>query len=91
MSITTDIKDFALDIGKGIEGNTGDPDYIPMLAHAMEDKEEIVREYSAWALGKIGGPKSKSILESSLRREISSAVIDEIKAALANPVGSNQN
>jgi epoxyqueuosine reductase len=64
-------------------GNTGDPEHIPALARAMEDQEEIVRGYSAWALGKIGGPKSKSILESSLRRENSSTVVDEIKAALA--------
>lgn len=69
-------------------GNTGDPEYIPVLARAMEDPEEIVRGYSAWALGKIGGPRSKNILESSLGREYSSTVVDEIKAALANSMGS---
>ena len=69
-------------------GNTGDPEYIPPLASAMEDVEDIVREYSAWALGKIGGPRSKGILESSLRRENSSTVVDEIKAALASAMGS---
>jgi epoxyqueuosine reductase len=63
-------------------GNTGNSEHIPVLARAMEDTEEIVREYSAWALGKIGGPKSKSILESSLRKENSSTVVDEIKASL---------
>ncbi len=69
-------------------GNIGDPEYIPVLARQMEGTEELVRGYSAWALGKIGGPKSKSILESSLRREKSSTVVDEIKAALANSIGS---
>jgi epoxyqueuosine reductase len=64
-------------------GNTGDPEHIPVLARAMEDAEEFVRGYSAWALGKIGGPQSRSILESSLRREKSNTVVDEIKAALA--------
>jgi epoxyqueuosine reductase len=64
-------------------GNTGDPEYIPVLARAMEDTEELVRGYSAWALGKIGGPKSKSVLEASLKREDSSTVVDEINAALA--------
>ena len=64
-------------------GNTRDPEYMPVLARAMEDTEELVRGYSAWALGKIGGPKSKSILESSLRREKSSTVADEINGALA--------
>jgi len=65
-----------------------EPEYIPVLARAMEDPEEFVRGYSAWALGKIGGPKSKSILEASLKREDSSTVVDEIKTALANFIGS---
>lgn len=60
-------------------GNTGDPEYIPVLARAMEDTEELVRGYSSWALGKIGGPKSKSILETSLKRENSDMVVNEIK------------
>jgi epoxyqueuosine reductase len=68
-------------------GNTRDPEYVPMLARAMEDPEEIVREYSAWALGKIGGPRSKSILEASLRKENSDAVVNEIRAALASAGG----
>ena len=68
-------------------GNTGDPEYIPALARQMEAPEELIRGYSAWALGKIGGPKSKSILEASLKREASSTVVDEIRAALANFTG----
>lgn len=69
-------------------GNTGNPDYIPVLTRSMEDTEELVRGYSAWALGRIGGEKAKSILESSLKRENSSSVIHEIKAALADSSGS---
>jgi epoxyqueuosine reductase len=69
-------------------GNTGDPDHVPVLALAMEDPEELVRGYSAWALGRIGGPRARSILESGLKREHSSPVIDEIKAALADSAGS---
>jgi epoxyqueuosine reductase len=68
-------------------GNTGDQAHIPVLAHAMEDSEELVRGYSAWALGKIGGQKARNILESSLKRENSNSVMDEIKAALADSVG----
>ncbi|MGA2227048.1 MAG: 4Fe-4S double cluster binding domain-containing protein [Syntrophobacteraceae bacterium] len=64
-------------------GNTMDPDHIPVLASAMEDPEELVRGYSAWALGKIGGGKARGILESRLKREDSSAVVVEIKAALS--------
>ena len=65
-------------------GNTGDPDYIPILEQAMEDPEELVRGYTAWALGKIGGSKAKNILESSWKRDDSDWVITEIKAALSN-------
>lgn len=63
-------------------GNTGNPEHIPVLKKAMEDGEELVRGYSAWALGKIGGTQSKTILESSLKRNDSSLVKSEIKAAL---------
>ena len=64
-------------------GNLADPAFIPDLGHAMQDREELVREYAAWALGKIGGKKAKDILETSLARETSDAVGIEIKAALA--------
>ena len=69
-------------------GNMGDPAHIPVLARAMEDPEELVRGYSAWALGRIGRRKARSILESSLKRENSNPVINEIKAALADSNGS---
>lgn len=64
-------------------GNLGDPAFIPDLAHAMQDPEEMVRGYAAWALGEIGGKKAKDILETSLGRETSDSVEMEIKAALA--------
>jgi epoxyqueuosine reductase len=64
-------------------GNVGDPAFIPDLALAMQDPEELVREYTAWALGKIGGKKVKHILETSLARETSDSVKMELKAALA--------
>jgi epoxyqueuosine reductase len=63
-------------------GNTGDPAFIPALEQAMRDPEELVRGYAAWALGKIGGPSSRQILESSLARETAESVINELKAAL---------
>ncbi|MDR3553803.1 MAG: HEAT repeat domain-containing protein [Syntrophobacteraceae bacterium] len=69
-------------------GNTGDRQHIPVLAKAMEDSEELVRGYSAWALGRIGGPEARRILESSLKRENCGSVMDEIKAALADSSGS---
>ena len=64
-------------------GNTGDPAFIPDLAEAMQDSEELVRGYAAWALGKIGGSQAKEILEASLAGETSESARREIEAALA--------
>jgi epoxyqueuosine reductase len=63
-------------------GNTGDEKYLPDLAKAMRDKEEVVREYSAWGLGRIGGAKAKGILEESLIQEKSQIVRRGIASAL---------
>jgi epoxyqueuosine reductase len=64
-------------------GNQGEPEYIPDLAQALEDPEEVVRCYAAWALGRIGGGQARRILEASLSRETSDAAKTEIKEALA--------
>ncbi len=64
-------------------GNIGDPVFIPDLAQAMKDPEDLVRAYAAWALGRIGGSKAKRVLESSLARETSQTVVSEIEAVLA--------
>ncbi|SFM20056.1 epoxyqueuosine reductase [Pelosinus propionicus] len=63
-------------------GNLADPAAIPDLALAMADTEELVREYAAWALGKIGSNPAKQVLEVSLASEVSPAVQREITAAL---------
>ncbi len=64
-------------------GNTKDPGYIQDLRTAMQDPEDVVRGYSAWALGRIGGSEAKQILELSLSRETSDDARKEIEAALA--------
>ena len=64
-------------------GNTGDPDHIPALDLAMEDPEDLVRGYAAWALGRIGGPAARAVLESRLKREDSDFARSEIQGALA--------
>jgi len=64
-------------------GNTHDPAFIPALAEAMEDAEELVRGYAAWALGQIGGSRASQILQTSLRRETAESARREIEAALA--------
>lgn len=64
-------------------GNIGDASHIPVLDRAMENSEELVRGYAAWALGKIGGKKARDVLESRWSREISDFVKTEIEAALS--------
>ena len=63
-------------------GNTGDSRFVPDLAGAMTDPEEMVRGCAAWALGRIGGNSAGQILEKSLAREMSESVRTEIHAAL---------
>ena len=63
-------------------GNIGDPVFIPALLRAQKDPDDLVRGYAAWAMGKIGGPKIRQILESSIASETAESVIREIKAAL---------
>jgi len=65
-------------------GNSGDEAAIGPLSKALQDQQELVRRYSAWALGRIGGKKGKAALEKTLAGERESAVADEIKAALEN-------
>lgn len=63
-------------------GNIGLEENIPVLHRAMDNPEELVRGYAAWGLGRIGGDKVRSILESRLKKENSSFVVSEIRAAL---------
>lgn len=63
-------------------GNTGDSSYIPDLVQAMQDTEGLVRGYTAWALGKIGGDRSRIILEGCLLRETNEFARKEIQMAL---------
>jgi epoxyqueuosine reductase len=64
-------------------GNLGDPAFIPDLAKAMDESEELVRGCSAWALGKIGGRSAKRVLEKKIECETSESVIKEIREALS--------
>ncbi len=63
-------------------GNTGDTTAVPHLQEALENQEEIVREHAAWALGQIGGAKSRRALELHRESETSFKVREEINMAL---------
>ena len=63
-------------------GNSGDEAAVPHLEQAAGDPEEMVRAYVAWALGRLGGARSRRALEMALSRETNAAVQEEIRAAL---------
>jgi len=64
-------------------GNRRDDAFVKLIADALKDPEELVRRYSAWALGRIGGLKSRKVLEMALKREDLPVVKEEIKEALS--------
>ncbi len=63
-------------------GNSGGPEALPHLEQAMEDPEEMVRAYAAWALGRLNDGAGRPALESFLGKEPSPQVKQEIRRAL---------
>lgn len=64
-------------------GNIGDPRaVVPLIKVLQEDDNSIVRGHTAWALGKIGGEKTKFALEKALKIERDEEVREEIINAL---------
>ncbi|MDL2285304.1 HEAT repeat domain-containing protein [Desulfovibrio sp. OttesenSCG-928-F07] len=59
-------------------GNSGDDSYIPDLVEAMENPTPTVRAHAAWAMGRLGGSRSKAILEEYAARERDPTVLQEI-------------
>jgi len=63
-------------------GNLRDPRAVPVLIRALQDEDPIVRGHAAWALGRIGGPQARAVLQARLASEPDLPVRDEIAAAL---------
>lgn len=63
-------------------GNSGDEAALKHLRRSLGDEEPLVRRYSAWAAGRIGGRKGQVLLEQRLKSEIDPGVLSEIRAAL---------
>jgi epoxyqueuosine reductase len=64
-------------------GNWGAPEAVPALVRALEDPEPLVRGHAAWALGRVKSAEAVAALTHALSAETDQAVIEEIKAALA--------
>jgi epoxyqueuosine reductase len=63
-------------------GNLGDTSHIPLLAKVLAESEhENVRAMCAWALGRLGGAKARTALESRVTEEDGEAK-KEIELAL---------
>ena len=62
-------------------GNTGNPAAVPALAHALGDREPLVREHAVWALATIGGAEAGAALRRLARRETHPAVRAELAAS----------
>ncbi|MBC8499834.1 MAG: tRNA epoxyqueuosine(34) reductase QueG [Candidatus Atribacteria bacterium] len=64
-------------------GNIGDTkSVVPLIITLQQDDSPMVRGYTAWALGKIGGEKVKFALEKALETEEDKGVREEITNAL---------
>ncbi len=76
MSLTREIKDFALDLGYSKAGvTTADP-----FTRCAEDMHS---RYAAWALGRLGGAAAKAAVEKALSQETDESAKGEMESALA--------
>ena len=65
-------------------GNVGSAEDLPALAEALRDREPLVRGHAAWAIGRIGSPSGRAILEAARADEADLDVLSEIDLALAD-------
>jgi epoxyqueuosine reductase len=66
-------------------GNQRDTAAVPALANTIENEPEpLVRGHAAWALGRMGTPQARRVLEKAAKSEPDPTVTDEIKQALRN-------
>jgi epoxyqueuosine reductase len=63
-------------------GNTADETAIGPLTLVLRHKHPRIRSYSAWSLGRIGGPEAGRVLKEAESLETDPAVREEIAAAL---------
>jgi len=64
-------------------GNVGGDTDVPVLARALTTHDEpLVRGHAAWALGQLGGPIARRVLEDRRLAEPASWVVEEITDSL---------
>jgi epoxyqueuosine reductase len=62
-------------------GNFKDERAVPVLARALNQADEAVRGYAAWALGNIGGASAARHLSTAGDREADPQIREEIQQA----------
>lgn len=69
-------------------GNAGDRGAIPALGRCLDkEPEPLVRGHAAWALGRLGGPAARAVLEQA-RGDEDEFVRAEVELALADGPGA---
>jgi epoxyqueuosine reductase len=63
-------------------GNSQSPRFLSLLTTLATEPDYVIRQHSLWAIWRIRGPASRSLLESVLRTEKVPAITDEIKTLL---------
>ena len=63
-------------------GNSGDARAVSALGRVLFEDTDLVKQHAAWALGRIGGGKAKSILFEALAKESGHNVRREILSAI---------
>ncbi len=63
-------------------GNRLEPRYVEPLGVALREAETTVRGHAAWALGRIGSPEARRVLEEARTGEWDEGVRAEIEASL---------
>jgi epoxyqueuosine reductase len=69
-------------------GNSGNPAAVPALSHALGDREPLIRQHAAWALGALRLPEADEALVRRVARETHPAVLAEITSARRAPPGA---
>ncbi|MBI4197963.1 MAG: tRNA epoxyqueuosine(34) reductase QueG [Chloroflexi bacterium] len=63
-------------------GNMGDPRAVPALGWALGEGAPLVRGHAAWALGRIGGPEARRMLEAAMATDAEAWVREEVERAI---------
>jgi epoxyqueuosine reductase len=68
-------------------GNSGGPGAVECAAGFLAGPDPLLRAHAAWALGRLGGPAARAVLQEAGAGEVEVSVAEEIGLALAGGAG----